>query len=255
MSADTERFGVASSWASLAHWLAWAMDAAAAEQTDDAAYNLGQFWSELESWKQSNLYPAEWGDLGRMDALSNLVLASVATNEIHKTLDSISTLGKFALIYQFQIPPLGLLALLGKDPARMTLESYVKTLQQRRGDAARNALDLAKRAAAALSSAGLDTSPAEAVIQAAQAVLSTLPDLERQEGYGVVNSTPSWGTVAANVATSASDAAGNIIRETASTTIPAVLRSVPWWAWVALAGAIVLVPLLMPRPQVNVGGR
>jgi hypothetical protein len=249
---DTERFQVAPIWASLAHWLAWAMDAANAGHGEDAAYNLSQFWRELESWKQTQLHPAEWGDLGRMDAISNLVLATIATSEIHDAMEAAGSMSKLSLVNQILSPPMGLLALLGLDPSRMTLEAYVRALQKRRKDAARNALDLANRATEALESAGLDTAPARSVIESAQAVLSTIPDLEREEGFGVVTSTPSWGTVAADAATGASRTAGEVVQEALGDTIPNILRSVPWWAWVAMAGALVLIPALL-APRITVG--
>lgn len=255
MSADTQRFQVAESWGSLARWLSWAVDSVKAGKQEDAAYNLGQFWTELEGWKASPLYPQEWGDLGRMDALSNLTLAALATAQIQDATYAAGRFSKLSLVNQALTPPLALLAMLGLDPSRMTLEEYVRSLQRRREDATRTGLDLAQRALNTLASAGLDTSAAVALVQAAQDAVAQLQDQAQRESWGVDTATPNWGTVAADVATSASRAAGETVRDSLANTIPAALKAVPWWAWAGLVGAVVLIPLLMPSPRINIAGR
>lgn len=262
MSAETQRFQVAETWASLARWLSWAMDSVQARQFDDAAYNLSQFWGELEGWKASPLYPQEWGDLGRMDALSNLTLANLATAQIQEATDAAGRYGKLGLAMQALTIPLGVAGILGLDPSRITLQDYVKALQRRRRDAVETALDLGQRAANTLSSAGLDTSSAAVVMQAAMNLLGQLDDMTRREGWGVDTATPNWGTVAADVAVGASRAAGETMErfkkaagDAMKDGFPNILGAVPWWAWAGIIGAVVLIPLLMPSPRINIAGR
>lgn len=233
MSADTERFSVSPNWASLAKWLAWSMDSLHAGNLDDSAYNLTQFWGELAGWKSAPLYTAEWGDLLRMDAASNLTLADLASVQIQDALDAIQRTSRLSLVQQALTPPMGVLAALNLDPGRLTLEAFVKKLQDRRLEAARKALDMARRAASAMESAGQDSYPAQALIQAAQAAVDGSSATQAAESAGVVKATPSW-----------ADVAGGAVSD-AINRLPEALARVPWWAWVALAGGLVLIPVLV----------
>lgn len=65
-----------------AKWLRWSMQSLTAGKTDDARYNLQQFWTSLTTFKARAANPMDWAELYTLDGQSKEALADLYGRDI-----------------------------------------------------------------------------------------------------------------------------------------------------------------------------
>lgn len=65
-----------------AKWLRWAIQSLTSGKTDDARYNLQQFWNGLDAYKAKAAGPLDWAELYTLDGRSKEALADLYNAEI-----------------------------------------------------------------------------------------------------------------------------------------------------------------------------
>ncbi len=125
-----EQFNAPSWLEAPSQWLWWAMQSRIAGNLQDAQYNLGQFWSALESLKAS-ADESTWPEILALDSQSHIQAANITSAMINATEQDANTAAAW----------LGLFGWSGRDA-----KATVKALQDQRTRELATADELAARA-------------------------------------------------------------------------------------------------------------